>query len=234
MRSLPAFLSPNLGMLSSRTGNNRRPNFLHLALLVSGTAIPILWFFRNRIIMEHNRLLSSSVRVLPPYGSSLCQLCRSISLTEMRGPNLDCMQPHQPSLLALKESATDGCQLCGFILKALANSRQFDSFTIGDRSLAGHMALDSVSEQYPGRQISLVAWGAGDKGWLDRIRIITTGEIPEVEEVQGSESPGCDPTMHPNYQLALSGSIDLFAFPGENPWSFGTRNNYYHCLSIFY
>jgi hypothetical protein len=45
--------------------------------------------------------------------------------------------------------------------------------------------------------------------------ITTTGEIPDVES--GKEDSGnlFDPTMHPDHQFALSGVLDLFAYPGK-------------------
>ena len=136
----------------------------------------------------------------------LCQLCNSISLAQMRGPNLDRMQPHQPSYLALKQSADAGCQLCGFFWAALEQG------TGNDRKRGIHRAaLAQVCERYPGRQISLVAWG-GAAATLDRIYIITTGDIPEQED--DSEEAPADPTMHPDHQLGLDGVVDLYADAG--------------------
>lgn len=145
--------------------------------------------------------------------SSLCQICRSISLTEMRGPNRDRMQPHQPSYLALKNSASSGCQLCGFIWKALGLCKVVEP--VEKKIFEGHIALNHVSERYPGRQISLVAWGQDVDGLLDRILITTTGEIPDVESDDEFASDSADPTMHPDHQISLSGGLDIFAYPGE-------------------
>ncbi|KAH6622270.1 heterokaryon incompatibility protein-domain-containing protein [Boeremia exigua] len=132
---------------------------------------------------------------------TLCQLCNSISLTKMRGPNLDQMQPHQPSYLALKRSADAGCQLCGFFWSALEQGSGKDR----QRSFL-RAALAQVCEQYPGRQLSLAAWG-GSQASLDRIYIVTTGEVPEVDD----ETAPSDPTMHPDHQHAAYGVVDLYA-----------------------
>jgi len=150
--------------------------------------------------------------------TTLCQLCLSVSLMEMRGPNLDRMQLHQPSYLTLEKSASSGCQLCAFIWRALERCQVAEPLSGGD--FEGRLALSHVSEQYPGRQISLVAWGKGIDGWLDQIMITTTGEIPDVDSDQEGASSPTDPTMHPDHQIALSGVLDLFAHPGEIPCSF--------------
>ena len=136
---------------------------------------------------------------------SLCQLCASISLSKMRGPKLDQIQPHQPSYLALKKSAEAGCQLCGFFWDALEQGT-------GDNRKRGlnRAAVSHVCERYPGRQISLVAWG-GHGATLDRIHIITTGDIPENDD----DNAPADPTVHPDHQLALEGVVDLYADPGN-------------------
>jgi hypothetical protein len=118
------------------------------------------------------------------------------------------MQPHQPSYLALKISASDGCQLCSFIWKALARDQYT---TLAGQVVDGAAVLEHVSEQYPGRQISLVAWGNDADGWLDRIRVITTGEIPDVESDEEGANNISDPLMHPDFELSLSGVLDLFA-----------------------
>ncbi|CAM1503124.1 Fc.00g079000.m01.CDS01 [Cosmosporella sp. VM-42] len=122
----------------------------------------------------------------------------------MRGPNRDRMQKHHPSYLALKESVAKGCQLCEFIWVALGQSRAWDGHS-------GSSVLEHVSEQYPGREISLTAWGQGDDGWLDRILISTTGEVPDVD----SDAEELDPTLHPDHQYALEGLIDIFAYPDD-------------------
>ncbi|KAH7068151.1 heterokaryon incompatibility protein-domain-containing protein [Paraphoma chrysanthemicola] len=134
----------------------------------------------------------------------LCALCASISLSKMRGPNCDQMMPHQPSYLALNKSAKDGCRLCGFFWMAL-------ELGIAKYRKLGlpREAIAHVSERYPGRQISLVAWG-GPKDSLDRIHIITTGDIPDLDDDDDDEALA-DPTMHPNHQLALDGVVDLYA-----------------------
>ncbi|EKD17979.1 het domain containing protein [Drepanopeziza brunnea f. sp. 'multigermtubi' MB_m1] len=111
----------------------------------------------------------------------------------MRGPDLDRMQVHQPSYLALRNAASAGCQLF----------------------FEGRSTLERVSEQYPGRQISLVAWGRESDGWLDRILVTTTGEIPDGDSDQEESGAISDPTMHPDYQLALSGVLNIFAYPGR-------------------
>ena len=130
----------------------------------------------------------------------------------MRGPQLDQMQPHQPSYLALRQSAQAGCQLCHVFWLALEQHRGLH----GEKGV-GRAALAHVSEQYPGRQISLVAWGAsGGPLNLDHINIITTGEIPSIsdnDESDGDYWPE-DPTMHPEHQDALNGVVDLYAYPG--------------------
>ena len=81
------------------------------------------------------------------------------------------------------------------------------------------VALSHVSERYPGRQISLVAWGGAHRG-LDRIHVITTGEIPSdsnsSEAGDEDENATLDPTMHPDHQVALDGVVDLYAYPGNS------------------
>jgi len=127
----------------------------------------------------------------------------------MRGPNRDKMQRHQPSYLALKLSAMKGCPLCGFIWTALGQCVSPDGG-------AGSDVLEHVSEKYPGREISLVGWGGGcpDGSWLDCVQVITSGEVPDTD-ADGEPSDGIeDPTMHPDHQLALSGVLDIFAYPG--------------------
>lgn len=120
----------------------------------------------------------------------------------MRGPNMDQMQRHQPTYLALKISAEGGCQLCRFFYMALEQGSDW-----GDTS--SRDALSHVCEQYPGREISLVAWGGGSTS-LDRIYIITTGEV-----MDNDDDAYTDPSMHPDHQLALDGSVDLYAYPGN-------------------
>lgn len=133
--------------------------------------------------------------------STLCKLCRSISLEEMRS---DRMKRHQPNYLALKWSAMGGCRLCGFIWSALSQC-------VGPDGQSGHEVLAHVSEGYPGREISLTAWS-----YLDHVNICTSGEVPDTY-VDGKSVDGIeDPTMHPDYQLALSGEIDIFSYPGKN------------------
>jgi hypothetical protein len=122
-------------------------------------------------------------------------------MEKMRGPGLDQMQPHQPSYLALKLSAESGCRLCNFFCTALSKQN-------GDESAA---ALTQVSAEYPGREISLVAWGGTERNF-DRIHVITTGEIPETDD--SSDDELADPTMHPDHQIALSGKVDIYTYEG--------------------
>ena len=124
----------------------------------------------------------------------------------MRGPGQDQMQPHQPTYLALKKSAEAGCELCSFFWVALGQGT-------GKRRIQGtnRAAISHVCERYPGRQISLVAWG-GSSSTLDRIHIITTGDIPEED----NDGAPADPTMHPDHQLALDGVVDLYADQGND------------------
>jgi hypothetical protein len=198
-----------------RIGISGRWKFVYLALLVSGTTLPLSWFLLNRNIKssDHPSNIATATSSISQPSTSLCQLCRSVSLTEMRGPNRDRMQPHQPSYLALKKSAFGGCQLCAFIWRALERCEGIDQDS--GEVFSGRLVLNHVSEQYPGRQISLVAWGKAADGWLDRILITTTGEAPDVESDQEGASDPTDPTMHPDHQLALSGVLDLFAHSGE-------------------
>lgn len=122
----------------------------------------------------------------------------------MRGPNLDRVQPHQPSYLALKLSAESGCCLCNSSCVALSKGGEHH----GEESAA---AWVSVSPEYPGRKISLVGWG-GFGVQFDRIYIITTGEIPEPE---GSDDDDVsDRTMHPEHQVALQGTVQTYAHGG--------------------
>jgi hypothetical protein len=132
--------------------------------------------------------------------TSLCAVCQTISVGNMRGPAMDQMQPHQPSYLALKLSAEAGCQLCKFICTALSNGDGNDSAA----------TFAQVCERYPCREISLVAWGGAGSNF-DRIHTITTGDIPDVND-DGNE--GCDPTMHPDHQLALDGVLEIYTYPG--------------------
>ena len=127
----------------------------------------------------------------------------------MRGHHLDQMLPHQPSYLALRRSAGNGCQLCHFFWLALEQGT-------GHTGKAGvnRNALAHVSERFPGRQISFVAWGgSGDASNLDHINVITSGEIPSVSDSEDDDA-ATDPTMHPEHRIALSGVVDLYAFPG--------------------
>ena len=136
-------------------------------------------------------------------------MCSSISLDEMRGSNLDRMQCHQPSYLALKRSAEAGCRLCTFFWAALEQGS-------GHESHLNLAAMAHVSERYPGRQISLVAWG-GPARTLDRIHIVTTGNIPTPSASdEEDENAILDPTMHPDHQIALDGVVDLYADPGNS------------------
>ncbi|KAJ5043137.1 uncharacterized protein L3040_004520 [Drepanopeziza brunnea f. sp. 'multigermtubi'] len=130
----------------------------------------------------------------------------------MRGPDLDRMQVHQPSYLALRNAASAGCQLCAFIWRALECCQVDDGL---GTVFEGRSTLERVSEQYPGRQISLVAWGRESDGWLDRILVTTTGEIPDGDSDQEESGAISDPTMHPDYQLALSGVLNIFAYPDD-------------------
>ncbi|KAK3377496.1 heterokaryon incompatibility protein-domain-containing protein [Podospora didyma] len=138
--------------------------------------------------------------------TSLCDVCLTISLDEMRGPNCDRMQPHQPSYWALKQSVKQGCRLCGFIWTALGQSK---SSSDGE---PGTLVLEHVSERYPGREISLVGWGGGcPDSYLDRLQVITSGEIPDISDSEESVDGHGDPTMHPAHGFALSGVLDIFA-----------------------
>jgi hypothetical protein len=136
--------------------------------------------------------------------SLLCSVCQNISFSKMRGPQLDRMQPHQPSYLALKLSAEAGCRLCSFFGTALSKGDEHN----GDESAA---AWASVSSEYPGREISLVGWG-GVGHQFDRIYIITTGEIPEPGD--SDEDDISDRTMHPEHQIALQGTVQIYAHKG--------------------
>jgi hypothetical protein len=135
--------------------------------------------------------------------TSLCSLCQNISVKKMRGPNLDLMQPHQASYHALKRSAEAGCRLCKFICIALCNGN-------GDESAA---AFAQVCERYPGREISLVAWGGAGSNF-DRVHVITTGDIPDEEEMGGDAVD--DPSMHPEHQIALGGVLEIYTHPGTS------------------
>ncbi|KAK5125024.1 hypothetical protein LTR85_001215 [Meristemomyces frigidus] len=133
----------------------------------------------------------------------LCEYCQHVSLDEMRGPDLDRMQTHQPSYWALKTSAANGCQLCGFFWQSFAyDSKQ-------DYQDDKRAAMASTSERYPGRQISLVAWG-GASAELDRIHVITTGDIPSPTASEDGRGL-VDPTMHPDHAFGLNGVVDLYA-----------------------
>ena len=117
------------------------------------------------------------------------------------------MQRHQPSYLALRNSRWDGCRLCSFIWRALEQD-----VAKGD----GHMGMDllgHVSDKYPGRAISLAAWGGGvPDSHLDTVRIVTTGTIPKnMVRIRDPDEPA-DPTMHPDHQRLLSGVLDIFTF----------------------
>ncbi|KAF2855128.1 HET-domain-containing protein [Plenodomus tracheiphilus IPT5] len=123
------------------------------------------------------------------------------------------MQPHQPSYYALKLSAENGCRLCNFFCIALRDGD-------GQNSAA---AWSQVSAQYPGRQISLVAWGGVEKNF-DRIHIATTGDIPSSDEESDAELD--DPTMHPDHQRGdLNGRINGRPLPkncGDSDEDFAT------------
>lgn len=137
---------------------------------------------------------------------TLCDLCKGLSLAEMQG---DKTQPHQPSYFALKQSVQRGCQLCSFIWTALSQCKSHDGL------LSGSQVLDHVSDKYPGRQISFSACGLAStdraNSYLDYIDVYTSGEIPDCE----TEDDVGDPTLHPDYQLALSGRLHIFADEGE-------------------
>ncbi|KAK5995934.1 hypothetical protein PT974_04353 [Cladobotryum mycophilum] len=103
-----------------------------------------------------------------------------------------------------------GCQLCGFIWTALGQSECPVDGELGSEGLR------YVSEKYPGREISLAAWGGEcPASFIDRVLIATSGEISETyadgELVDGPE----DPSMHPDHQTALSGVLDIFAYPDD-------------------
>ncbi|KAK4665506.1 hypothetical protein QC763_000410 [Podospora pseudopauciseta] len=140
----------------------------------------------------------------------LCGICREISLDQMGVSDDRKMQRHQPTYLALKQSMDHGCVLCRFIWHALGQSNSRE----GDR---GSDVLAHVSEKYPGREISLVVWpGVTPTGYLDRIQIITSGEIPDADtdDEDGDDGPA-DPSMHPDHQFALSGVLDIFAYADD-------------------
>ncbi|KAK0654005.1 heterokaryon incompatibility protein-domain-containing protein [Cercophora samala] len=140
---------------------------------------------------------------------SLCGICQEISLDQMGVSDDGKMQRHQPTYLALKQSMEKGCVLCRFIWDALGR----DISREGDR---GADALAHVSNKYPGREISLVAWpGVTPTGYLDRIQIITSGEIPDVDTDDEADDRAADPSMHPDHQFALSGVLDIFAYPDD-------------------
>ena len=145
----------------------------------------------------------------------LCGICKSLSLHEMRSTDHNhlLMQRHQPSYLALKRSALEGCKLCNFIWTALSHDE-----SNGDH---GFLALSHVSEKYPGKAVYLDAAGDGPDGWLDRIRVVSDWEIPEVSDEE-YERGITDPTMHPEHQVSLSGVLDIFAYAGR-PNQFMTR-----------
>lgn len=126
----------------------------------------------------------------------------------MRGPDIDRVQPHHPTYLSLLQSAERGCRLCEFIWRALAREAAYDGTS--PREVLAH-----ISERYPGRQISLDAWGAGPDGLIDRIRITTTGEVPDIESDEDEDNSSADPTLHPDFQLALSGSLDVYIYEGK-------------------
>jgi hypothetical protein len=118
------------------------------------------------------------------------------------------MQPHQPSYLALKQSAFDGCVLCRFIWFALSQS-------VGPGGERGADVLEHVSERYPGRAIALVGWGGSSpNSFLDCIHVVTVGEIPDVDADSQPVDSGDDPTMHPDHGFALSGALDILTYPG--------------------
>jgi hypothetical protein len=103
----------------------------------------------------------------------LCAYCKAISIHKMSGPDMDRMYPHQPSFWTLKLSGEEGCQLCSYIWESLYYGSS-EPKGLGSEKQA---AWSSVCERYPGRQISLCAWG-GASSALDRIQVITTGDIP--------------------------------------------------------
>ena len=127
----------------------------------------------------------------------------------MRGPHLDQMLPHQPSYLALRRSAENGCQLCHFFWLALEQGSGHSG-----KDGVNRTALAHVSERFPGRQISLVAWGgSGNASNLEHINIITTGEIPFLSDSENDDAPA-DSTMHSEHQIALSEMVSLYAYQG--------------------
>lgn len=134
--------------------------------------------------------------------SPLCDLCKRLSLAEMKGDNA---QPHQPSYLALKQSVMAGCQLCGFIWTALGHCKSVDGL------VSGVQVLEHVSEKYPGRELSFSACGLATTdratSYLDYIDVYTSGDVPDC----ASDDETTDPTLHPDYQLALSGRLHIFA-----------------------
>lgn len=172
---------------------------------ISG-ALWIGWLAGNRIKGRyvHAQVIKRSRRVDP-----LCNICRTISLEQMGVSDPEGkMQTHQPSYFALKKSVAEGCKLCGFIWAALGQSTTYE----GDR---GTEALALVSERYPGREISLLAWPTvAPANFLDRVLIVTSGEVPDADTDDGTDDGPADPSMHPDHQFALSGVLDIFAYPG--------------------
>lgn len=122
----------------------------------------------------------------------------------MREPQLDQMQAHQPSYLAHLSSAQNGCELCKYFWAALGN----DTYRPHEVSTTKR----GICVRYPGRALSLNAWGTSD-GMLDGIRIVTTGEVPDTTESE-DERDIFDPTLPPDGQGALSGYLDLFVEEG--------------------
>lgn len=151
--------------------------------------------------VQHNQ--SSNEHDIADF-ASLCSICRTISASKMRGPNLDRMQPHQPSYLALKLSAEAGCRLCSFFCIALSKGGEHN----GAESAA---AWAHVSPEYPGREVSLVGWG-GFGSQFDRIHIITTGEILSPDDSDDDSVE--DPAMHPDHQITLQGTVQIYTHEG--------------------
>lgn len=114
------------------------------------------------------------------------------------------MQTHQPTLLALAQSAKNGCQLCLYLWDSLGNRE-------GDGEMISAKAL--VTIDYPGRELGVNAWTPME-GHLDNLHIITTGDVPDTTESE-DERGIADPTMPPDGQIAMSGYLDIFADPGK-------------------
>ena len=135
-----------------------------------------------------------------------CLLCQRLTLHEMGAYTHESMQPHQPSLYALIQSAKRGCQLCDYFWRSMGN-HESDHEMLHAKNL--------LYEEFPGRALSVNGW-VPFIGNLDSLYIMTTGNVADTTDSKG-ERRITHPMMRLDGQITISGYVDTLAIPGMVP-----------------